>query len=77
MNIKKKRNMKAKCIECNLHWNISIKKKIYKKGYICPKCIAKMKEGSASGRKLESITTSHMRRHDNKESVKVHGDNYS
>jgi len=40
--------MTAKCTKCNLHWNISIKKEIYPKGYICPRCIAKMKGGKAS-----------------------------
>lgn len=33
--------MTAKCIECKLHWNISIKKNVHPKGYICPRCIAK------------------------------------
>ncbi|WP_278281608.1 hypothetical protein [Clostridium puniceum] len=30
--------MTIKCIECNLHWNVSIKKNIDPKGYICPRC---------------------------------------
>lgn len=34
--------MKIKCIECNLHWNVSVKEEIHPKGYICPWCIAKI-----------------------------------
>ncbi|WP_160688375.1 hypothetical protein [Clostridium sp. C2-6-12] len=33
--------MTIKCIECKLHWNVSVKKTIHPKGYICPWCIAK------------------------------------
>lgn len=40
--------MTAKCIKCNLYWNISVKKEIHPKGYMCPWCIAKMKEGKVS-----------------------------
>jgi ssDNA-binding Zn-finger/Zn-ribbon topoisomerase 1 len=33
--------MYAKCVECKLVWNISIKAEIRKDGYKCPKCRAK------------------------------------
>lgn len=33
--------MTGKCINCNLHWNISIKQSIPSGGYICPICTAK------------------------------------
>lgn len=33
--------MVAKCGECGLGWNISIKAEIPKKGYKCPECRAK------------------------------------
>lgn len=33
--------MTAKCIDCKLPWNISIKAEIPKEGYKCPKCEAK------------------------------------
>lgn len=45
--------MTAKCTKCNLHWNISIKKEVHLKGYICPRCIAKMKEGGSSGKTIK------------------------
>lgn len=28
----------AECRECNQIWNIAIKQKMPKKGYICPRC---------------------------------------
>lgn len=37
--------MKAKCTKCNLHWNISVKKRIPPEGYVCPICTEKMKGG--------------------------------
>lgn len=36
--------MNAKCIDCQLAWNVSILQKIPKSGYICPKCEAKRKK---------------------------------
>lgn len=34
--------MTAKCCECNLNWNISIKAEIPSDGYKCPKCRSKV-----------------------------------
>ncbi len=35
--------MTAKCIDCNLHWNVSVKREIPPEGYVCPWCNAKRK----------------------------------
>ncbi|OOM79904.1 hypothetical protein CLPUN_14220 [Clostridium puniceum] len=44
--------MTIKCIECNLHWKVSIKKDIDPSGYICPRCSEKMKKSSNKKNKL-------------------------
>lgn len=35
--------MSARCVECQLMWRISIKKRIPKEGYLCPWCIGRRK----------------------------------
>jgi DNA-directed RNA polymerase subunit RPC12/RpoP len=45
--------MYAKCIDCKLEWNISIKTKIPKEGYKCPKC--RSKERSAQQKPVKFI----------------------
>lgn len=54
--------MMVKCIKCNLHWNISIKKIIHPKGFICPKCIAKMKEENETGRISDRLRTKRIKK---------------
>jgi len=44
--------MTIKCIKCKLHWNISIKKDIHPKGYICPIYIGKI-ENSRKGQAVK------------------------
>ena len=36
--------MTAKCMCCKRYWNISVLKRIPKKGYICPYCTDKPKK---------------------------------
>lgn len=44
--------MTIKCIECHLHWNVSIKKYIHPKGYVCPRCSEEIKKSNDKKDKL-------------------------
>jgi hypothetical protein len=45
--------MTGKCVECNLYWNISIKKNIPEEGYTCPRCVAKKNKSNEKDKLLK------------------------
>ena len=44
--------MKARCVKCNNMWEISVRQKIQKGGYICPNC--------QQGLKVKTIRVRHV-----------------
>ena len=48
--------MTAKCVGCELDWNVSIYQKIPRTGYICPHCESRLRAGET----LPNIQASHI-----------------